>query len=217
MFDHRASALGAVLAVSALTAGCSSSPDFRPLQADRSTPSELAAAQYDLKVDGQDLGDAKVWSKGPPGDTLHLPTEPERLLEIGIRIRNDSDQPMRLDLKATDLELHTEDERMYVLETPLQVNGVTDIEPGGLQRIVLLYELPAGVELKKIVGYELAWAVDAGGRRVTRSTTFRRAADERGYYYYPYAGGGFGYGYPYYGAWGAYPYAGFGARYGYWW
>lgn len=212
MFHDRAGALGAVLAASALVAGCSS-PDFRPLQADRSTPSELAAAQYDLKVDDHDLGDAKVWSKGTPGDALHLPIEAKRLLEIGVRIRNDSDQPMRLDLRATDLELHTDDERMYVVESPLQVNGVTDVQPGGLQRITLLYELPAGVKLKDIVGYELAWAVEAGdGRRITRSTTFRRAEDDRGYYYYPY--GGFGYGYPYYGAWGPYGYGGVG---GYWW
>ena len=49
-----------------------------------------------------------------------------------------------------------------------------------------------------------------------RSTTFRRAEDDRGYYYYPYSGFGY-YGYPYYGAWGASPYVGFGATYGYWW
>ncbi len=215
MFD-RAHVLGVLAAASVLAAGCASD-DFRPLQADRSTPSELAAAQYDLEIDGKDLGDAKVWSKGPPADELGLPTDAKRLLEIGVRIRNDSDQPMRLDLEATDLEIHTEDERMYVVELPLQVNGLVDVEPGGLQRIVLLYELPAGVKMKKIVGYELAWAVEAGGQRLTRSTTFRRAEDDSGYYYYPYAGGAFGYGYPYYGAWGAYPYVGFGARYGYWW
>lgn len=207
----RAGALGAVVSLGAVVAGCSS-PDFRPLQADRSTPSELAAAQYDLEVDGKDLGDAKVWSKGPPQEALNLPAEAKRLLEIGVRIRNDSDEPMRLDLQATDLELHTDDDRMYVVEMALQVNGVTDIAPGGLERIVLLYELPAGVKLKDVVGYELAWAIEAGERRVTRSTTFRRAEDERGYYYYPYAG--FGYSYPYYGAWGPYGYGGVG---GYWW
>lgn len=210
----RTSALGPLVASIAVV-GCSS-PGFRPLQADRSTPSELAAAQYDLKVDDRDLGDAKVWSQGAPVEALSLDVDRERLLEIGVRIRNDSDQPMRLDLQATDLEVHTEDERMYVVDAPLMVNGSLEVAPGRLERIVLFYELPAGVKLKKVVGYELAWAIEAGERRVTRSTTFRRAEDDRGYYYYPYPAFGY-YGYPYYGAWGAYPYVGFGATYGYWW
>lgn len=208
----RASARGAVVAASVVVAGCSS-PDFRPLSSDWSTPNELAAADYDLKAAGKDLGDAKVWSLGSPKEEPDLPAKANRLIEIGVRIRNDSDAVMRLDLKASDLELHTEDERMYVVETPVRVDGVTDVDPGDLQRVTLLYELPAGVELKKVVGYELAWAVDAGdGRRITHSTTFRRAETDRGYYYYPY--GGFGYGYPYYGAWGPYGWGGVG---GYWW
>lgn len=213
MFRHARALCGlaAAVAASTLGAGCASDQDFRPLDARRSTPSELAAAQYDLKADGEDLGDAKVWSKGSPQEQLNLPADAKRLLQIGLRIRNDSDAPLRLDLQSTDLEVHTEDGRMWIVELPVQVNGLVDVAPRGLQRVELIYELPVGVKMKDVVGYELAWAVEAGQRRISHSTVFRRAEDDRGYYYYyPYGG------YPG-GAWGAYPYMGFGARSGYWW
>lgn len=213
----RARALAATIAAGAVLAGCGSTPEFRPLAADRSVPVELAASQYDVRVDERQVGHVKVWSIGSPPRDAQLPAERKRLLQIGMRIRNDGEVPMRLDLSATDLEVHTDEDRIFVVDAPVQVNGLVDVGPGRIERIELLYELPAGVRLKQVLGYELVWALEAGEQRVTRSTMFRRAEDDRGYYYYPY---GYPYGAPYLGAWGTYPWGlGFGAGYraGYWW
>ncbi|MCO5167333.1 MAG: hypothetical protein M9894_13370 [Planctomycetes bacterium] len=213
----RARALTATVAAAAALAGCGTTPEFRPLAADRTVPVELAASHYDVRMDDRDVGHVKVWSVGPPPREAQLPADRKRLIQIGVRIRNDAEVPMRLDLRATDLEIHTDEDRIFVVDTPALVNGLVDVGPGRLERVELLYALPAGVRLEQVRGYELVWALEVGGERMTRATMFRRAEDDRGYYYYPY---GYPYGAPYLGAWGTYPWGlGFGAgyRYGYWW
>lgn len=189
--------------------GCSN-PEFRPLDARRSVPTELAAAQYEVDVNDKDLGEVKLWSTGAPGEAIALPTKRERLLQIGVRIRNDSPGPMRLDLASTELEVRTEDDRLWVIEDPVQVIGAVDVAASSTERLELLYELPPGIEVKEVVGYELVWAMDTPEGRLSRSSTFVRQRDEGGYYYRPYPYGWAGYGYPYWGG-------GVGVGSSYWW
>jgi hypothetical protein len=194
--------------------GCSN-PEFRPLDARRSVPTELAAASYEVEVNEKDLGDIKLWSTGAPDDTAALPAKKDRLLQVGVRIRNDSEGPMRLDLGRTELEVRTDDDRLWVIDAPLQVTGSVDIEAAKTERLELLFELPPGVKLKDVVGYELVWAMETTEGRLSRSSTFVRQRDEGGYYYRPYYApyGGFGYGYPY--GWSSG--VGLGVGSSYWW
>lgn len=196
--DTRAPSLAVLALAAGGLLGCSN-PEFRPLDARRSVPTELAAAQYEVEVNDKDLGDVKLWSTGVPDEALPLPTKRERLLQIGVRIRNDSDGPMRLDLAGTELEVRTEDDRLWIIDDPVQVIGALDVAPSRTERLELLFELPAGVEVKHVVGYELVWAMETAEGRLSRSSTFVRQRDEGGYYYRPYyyPYGAFGYGYPY--------------------
>lgn len=210
----RAPSLAALaLAVAAFgLLGCSN-PEFRPLDARRSVPTDIAAATYEVEVNDKDLGDIKLWSTGAPEDSMQLPTKKERLLQVGLRIRNDSDGPMRLDLDRTELEVRTEDDRLWVIDDPVQVIGSVDVAPTKTERLELLFELPPGVEVKEVVGYELVWAMDTSEGRLSRSSTFVRQKDEEGYYYRPYYPYGYGYGGYGYG----YPYWGVGVGASYWW
>ena len=189
--------------------GCAN-PEFRPLDAKRSVPTDLAASQYDIEVNGKDLGDMKLWSKGAPDEAIPLPTKKERLLQVGVRIRNDSQGPMRLDLDNTELEVRTEDDRLWVIDQPLQIIGSLDIPSSETERLELLFELPPGVTVKHVVGYELVWALETPEGRLSRSSTFVRQRDEAGYYYRPYYSG---YGYPY--GWSSG--VGLGVGSSYWW
>lgn len=172
------------LAALAWLAGCAE-PEFRPLQSKASTPVELAAASYDLQLGGDDLGDVKVWSRGTP-ERPALDAPEDRQIAVGMRVRNDSDQPMRLDLDTTLLELYTAEGSHFPLSGPLQLRGSTDIGAHTTRRLELLYALPEPIKLAEVEGYELSWALAVGDeRRVSHATAFRRA-DER-YYPYPYA------------------------------
>lgn len=216
-------------------AGCGS-PEFAPVDAEPATPTELAASWQDVTIGGRDLGDVKVWSRGAPEHPAPRP-DANRQVHVGLRIRNDSGAPMRLDLEASDMEVHTEKERMVVVDTPLEVRGRTEVAPGASERVELIYALPDGVKLRDVVGYELSWVIavpaaaegslPAGARRepeaarqpverrISRSTVFRRVRYDRRDYYYPYDR----WSYPYYGFYDPwYPsyglHWGYGARFG---
>jgi hypothetical protein len=208
-------ALGLLL-VGAL-AGCGA-PEFRPLSADSSTPTDLAAARYDLKVDTQEggkrrIGDAKVWSDGPPRDGAIAPGDPDTMVEVALRLRNESDSPMRLDLGDTQLEVRTEKDKLYVVDKVLEQIGDQQVLPNKTGRIDLVFQLPANVKIGDVSGYELVWAVKTeAGDRVAQSTTFIRAKNGNGYGYVPYGygWGGYGWGYPYGYGWGWGPGLGWG-------
>jgi hypothetical protein len=205
-------ACGAVLAL--LASGCAS-PEFRPLNAARGLPPELAAAYYDLDSNGQDVGDAKVWSTGEPDEQLVTGDVDGRTLHVGLRLRNETDSPMMLDLDDTQLELRTDRDAMLLIDRPAQALGDQSIPPFQTGRVDLLFQLPDDVNLKDVAGYELLWAVRTeGGARVAKSTTFlreKRAGGASPYYYRPYGALGWGYG-PWGSSWGL----GVGAG-SYWW
>lgn len=185
----------AVISVALVAAGCSSTAEFRPLDAKRGVRPELAAAQYDVELDGRDVGDVKVWSVGPPknNEELGLPGDPKGLMQVGVRLRNDGPGSLRFDVKDAQLEVRTEDDRVFIIDKPVKVLGNPEVEPRGTERLELIYALPPGVTVADLLGYELLWAVEGDPGRVSRSTAFvrERNRDYPGYYYRPYY-------YPYY-------------------
>lgn len=204
--------------------GCQS-PEFVPVDAEPTTPLELAAEWQDLSIGDRDLGGVKVWSPGRP-EPPAVGADDDRQVEVAMRIRNDGPETLRLDLDATRLEVHSRDDHLHVLRQPLEVRGPTAIPPGAVHRVELIYALPE--KLSRLIGFELAWVItapapahgsssgegtlpagaerdetDDGSRarmaehRISRSSVFRRVLRETGWDYYP-SRYPYRWGYPYY-------------------
>jgi hypothetical protein len=72
--------------------------DFRPTEAATELGPGHAAVYYDVEVDGRDLGDIRIWS---PGAYRADVNGRERAIHVQLRMRNDSDVPLLLDLTNT--------------------------------------------------------------------------------------------------------------------
>jgi hypothetical protein len=153
-------------------AGCTT--NFRPLEARRGVPSKVATANADLEEGTYNMGDAAVWVDATADKTLIL----------GLRLRNDGQSPMQLDLDDVALELRTEDGEVIVLDE-LEFKGDRKVQPGSTGRGEFIAHLPEGVEVDDLVGFELLWAVEnEEGMRITRSSPFRHETWEESQYYY---------------------------------
>lgn len=147
-----------------LLAGCST--NFRPLEANSRVPSDMAAAEYSLTDASRNLGAAQVWLVPPEDDDAQL-------VQVGLRLRNEGDSPVRLDLNDTELEARTKKGELYVIEQIQSVIGDEVVQPRTTGRVELSFLLPRDVAFKDLAGFELIWAVKSDdGTRVTRSTTF---------------------------------------------
>lgn len=147
-------------------AGCST--NFRPIEANSRVPSDMAAAEYSLSDAAKNLGAAQVWLMPPEDDD-------SQLIQLGMRLRNEGDSPVRLDLDDTELEARTMDGQLHVIEQIQSVVGDQSVEPRSTGRVELSFLLPADVTFEDLAGFELIWAVATDdGTRVTRSTTFVR-------------------------------------------
>lgn len=170
-------ALRAIAAVTlvAPVAGCGGAPGTRPFDPRR----RLTAAQYDLSLDGRPLGHVKVWTRA----TL----DADRLLEVHLRLRNDTTAPMRLDAAGARLEVRTESDPLLIIAGPVRVDGAPEVPPGGMQRVALAFELPPRAHPAEVTGYELLWSLETVAGRLSRTTTFagERGEDDEGYRYYP--------------------------------
>lgn len=204
--------VAALAVLTGVVAGCSSHPGTRPLDARR----RLTSAEYEITTEGRPLAHVKVWSLGPPvGEDV--PDLARRRLEVHLRVRNDTAEPLRLDAEGATLEVRTEHDPLLLIPGPARVSGTPEVPPGGLERVALVFELPTRAHLDEVIGYELLWSLETSAGRFSRSTTFvGERRDEGGYLYYPTT-------YPFYGLGGMYPW-GLGAPigpgygfYGYWW
>ena len=158
---YRGAALGLLL----LAAGCT--PKFRPLNADPLVRTDLATANYDLTESTHNVGDGQVW--------IEHSEKGSGLIRLGMRLRNEATLPLSLDLDDTSLEVRTDEGRLFVIDEIAEVIGGPSVPPRQTGRVELAFQLPEGVELDDVVGFELIWAVEtADGVRVVRNTTFAR-------------------------------------------
>lgn len=161
---HHIKTAGA-LALLLLSAGCT--PRFRPLNADPLVRTDMASAQYDLTEATHNVGDAEVW--------VEESDEESGLLRFGVRLRNEATLPLTLDLSDTSLEVRSDDGRLFVIDEIAEVVGSQVVPPRQTGRVELAFDIPPGLELDDLVGFELVWAVETDdGVRVVRSTTFSR-------------------------------------------
>ena len=131
----------------------------------------------------------KVWSQG----AYHLKSEDQDIpvLDIRLTIRNDTDEPMTVQTRRTDVEMFTSNDEQSVLKEPLDEAGPTTIEPGSSEQFRFVYELPEDVEPGNIEEFDLNWSIKTADGTVSRSTHFYKAGyGNYGYgyagYYYPY-------------------------------
>lgn len=201
-----------LLLVASLAAGCASHPGTRPIEGRR----RLTSAQYDLAIQGRPIAHVKVWSLGPPRGQ-DGPDAAAHGLEVHMRVRNDTDAPLRLDARAAKLEVRTEHDPVLIVDGPSRVAGTPVVPPGGLEWVALTFELPSRASLEEVTGYELMWSLETAVGRISRTTTFvgEPREEDAGYFYYPSS-------YPFYGI-GLMPF-GYGGTlapgpgyYGYWW
>jgi hypothetical protein len=157
--------LTAALALALLAAGCT--PQFRPLNANPLVRTDLASAEYDLTESTHNVGDAQVW--------VEESDEESGLIRLGMRLRNEATLPLSLDLSDTQLEVRTDDGKLFVIDEVAEVVGNQVVPPRQTGRVELAFDIPPGTELDDLVGFELIWAVETDdGVRVVRSTTFAR-------------------------------------------
>ncbi len=201
----RAAALLSLVAV-----GCAGQKTaFKPASSETTGPGE-SWAYYELKKGETEYGQAKVWTQGayrPKRDGQ------EPVIQIGLRIRNDSDQELTLDVDRTSLEFQTTGDKLVVVED-LRVEGRTTFPPNSVQYAKLFFTIPEGTKRDEINSFELIWYVQSEDDFIANSTTFVRMVEkERVHYiyrdaYWPYAdprlyrSWAFSYWYrPYYGYW----------------
>jgi hypothetical protein len=164
--------------------GCGSSADYVATENTQKVGPDLRAAYYELEVGGQNVGDVRVWSPG--GYKTEIDGEKERVVQGAMRIRNDSDQPLTLQLDRTYLEIVVEGHDFLTVEKPSRVQGETTIPPNSSQRVDLFFTLPEGVDPKDVKGFELDWVVETAAGLYSQSTPFSRERDQTRYGYYPY-------------------------------
>lgn len=176
-----------------------SSREFRPAErATAESPTGYEAAAYTIVVDGQRIGEAKVWSRGAyeADDEMGDRT----IIHFGLEIENHTDVPLILVRDEFRLTGITEDSIRFSGITPVRVDGSLRIVPGATQQVDLFFQL-RGEELEPndIGGLGLHWMIQDGGR-YAQYTPFVR--DQRIYagtvrwyyspfydpihYYYPY-------------------------------
>ncbi len=161
----RLCAVAATLLVAPLlVAGCSTT--FRPLEASGRVPSDMAAAEYSLAHEAVNVGAAQVWLESPPDDG-------SQLVRLGLRIRNEGDSTVRLDLNDTELEVRTKTGELYVVSEIQALLGDEVVKPRTTGRMELNFMLPGDLTMGDLAGFELLWAVASDdGTRITRTTTF---------------------------------------------
>jgi hypothetical protein len=154
-----------------LISGCASrTARYRPVQASTYTRTGQPAAYYPIRVSGETLGHVKVWSPG--GFPVK---EGPGVVDVHLRVRNDSNAPMTVEIARTDLELTTSDGTHYVLSAPYKVTGETTVQPGLLGRVAIEYPLPSGVKAGDVNVFELNWDLQTSKGSYGDSTPFVRA------------------------------------------
>ncbi len=182
-------------------AGCAGKkPNFKPT-AIGSASTEGSSAYYNLSLNRQNIGEVKVFTRG-----IHTAEQEdyEKAVEIGLRLRNDTDSEMTLERSALDMEVQTKSGVIRLAGGRPMVRGDTVVPAGGISRLQVAFPLPDGIKVKDIASFEILWRLQTGEGVLGRSTKFVRQEDPKQTRYvfvdslYPRPlGWGYPYGYPF--------------------
>lgn len=165
--------------------GCGGVTEYRPTERSERIGRDLRAAYYELTVDGRNVGDVRVWSPG--GYDKRIDGEVE-VIEIGLRIRNDSDAPIALRPARTSLDILTDDREFVTVRRPVVMPDPEElvVPPGDMRTITLSYPVPGDMEPDDVEGFEFNWVLRTDYGPYSQSTPFVQDEDRYAYYYYPY-------------------------------
>jgi hypothetical protein len=160
-------------------AGCAARPEhFTPTERPTAVSREgFVAAQYDAIVGGQVIGDVKVWSAGAYEDEDTGRT----MLQVGLDVENNGDEPMQLALGDFAIEGIEVDGRATGPAELLGGPGDARLRPGDTGHFDLHFRLPAGVRPQHLDGFQVSWAVSTSRGRYAQRTPFIEQ-EPRGYY-----------------------------------
>jgi hypothetical protein len=182
------------LALPVLLASCAAQQaSFRPLDANTYAKGDRATF-YDISVDAERLGIARVYSEGayttPANDS-------QPVIDVRLRIRNLSNGPMSLDLDKCGINVDT-DSGELALTRPLQTTNLNPILPGDTGQIALSYPLEGRLHPEDVNSFDFDWTVTTEKGPYANTTPFVRGMVQNAYAYYPAYGGWWGYpwGYP---------------------
>ena len=164
------------------------------------TKGRSASTAYAIRVgNGPALGRVRVWSAG----VTHA-GEDDLLVDVHLRIRNDSDAEMQLDVRATELQLIADDGSVEVVSLPTYLTGTTRIAAHASGQVGLRYALPDDLSAEEVQGFDLDWTVKTADGPFSEVTSFasqRRTGEALVYWpvydpwwwgWGPYVGFGFG-------------------------
>jgi hypothetical protein len=175
-----------------LATGCAGSmAEFRPPASIDVGPPNAGAAYYMLDAGEHHVGDAKVWTRGikKEGRQDEAPA-----IRLGLRIRDDGADPIRVDLDASELEIQTTDGKLF-FQKASNVSGNASIDPHSTGRLYWAFDLPSNIRSEDVTAFEFNWTIESGDLRMSRSTPFfRKRVREDSRYFYVDPGFRFGYG-----------------------
>jgi hypothetical protein len=171
---------GALLLV--LAAACAASEKFTP--AERATaisPQGYTAADYEMVVEGERLGDAMVWSNG-----AHRTESGRTVVHVGFRVENDTDLPIEIAPEDVQIHVVADDQTIRRSQADI-VEGARVVEPGREGTLALYFALPKGVSPQDVDAFRVSWKAHANGLEYVQRTPFLEYEEPVAY---PYAYGG---------------------------
>lgn len=156
------------------TAACAGQAAFRPSEAEGQASGNNVGAYYEVAVDNRNFGDVKVASTG-----AREADEGPPFVELVLRVRNDGAEPLQLDLAATGVEMIVDD-RLVVVDAELAMDGSAIVPPGGLERLIVRYALPADTAPRDLSAFDFFWRIATPAGPFTQSTPFERVVQRSG-------------------------------------
>ena len=172
------------------------------------------AAHYEIRQPGGAV-EVKVWSGG--SFTSDVDGDRAAYAHVGFVVHNDSQVPIRLDLRSVRLEASTSQGKIGPL-LATETEGSGDLPGGSKSELEVLFRLPDEVSATEVRDFDVAWALTSGRQRYAQHTPFLKSVPQPlprhyyspfddPYYWYPGARGRVYFHYPYYSP-------GFGRHYG---
>lgn len=181
------------LAIALLASGCAPRQTFLPAAHVKELESKegVYGATYEMKADGQRLGEAQLWSRGVYRGKIEESTK--TLVHVGFVLRNDTNAPLRLDERQLVLEdVQLGPEALYDVPA-VTVDGELTVPPGQTRDIDVTFALPNRIWPGDVFAYRVRWTVQAERPYAERTAFMRngfRTAQRFGryhtYYYDPY-------------------------------
>jgi hypothetical protein len=183
---HRASIMKASIVggLGLLLAGCATPERFTPGErATAISPQGYTAADYEMVVEGERLGDVMVWSNGArkseaDGDRT--------MIHVGFHVENDSDLPIEIDPAEVEIRAKADDRVIRRSHADL-VEGNRMIPPGRDGSFALYFAMPRGVSPQDLDSFRLSWTARAGDLEYTQRTPFLEHEEPMAYGPYPFA------------------------------